>query len=76
MKIKVGAYELNGTFESREDAEKVFLNDFPAVTPERLQTELNKHFKDGVDKSRNATEKNTDSEKSNSENSKGGTAKK
>ena len=75
MKIVVGAYELNGTFESREDAEKVFLNDFPSVTPERLQTELNKHFKD-ADKSRNATEKNTDSEKSNSENSKGGTAKK
>lgn len=75
MRIKVGAYELDGEFKSRKQAKEIFTVHYPLVTEEKLELELDKLFKD-ADKSGNTSEKVADSNQSNTETGEGGTGRK
>lgn len=70
MDINVGAYALNGTFESKEHAKKVFLEHFPSVTDKDLDIELGKLFKNG-NQSNNATQPIANSDKQHTDVGKG-----
>ena len=71
MKIKVGNYELDGTFSSAKEAKEVFLTHFPAVTETDLDKVLKtKSFKD-ANKSDNVKEENSDSDKQHATTGKG-----
>lgn len=76
MKIKVGNYELDGTFSSAKEAKEVFITHFPGVTEADLDNVLKtKSFKD-ANKSDNAKGENTDSDKKHATPGKGGTGEK
>lgn len=61
MDIIVGGYKLNGNFKSRKQARETFLSHYPRVTEQRLDTELDKLFKD-ADKSGDLTKEVRESE--------------
>lgn len=67
MDIKVGAYKVNGEFKSRKHAKEIFLTHYPDVTAADLDTQLDKIFKDGTDKSNDAAEQTSEIQNGDSE---------
>lgn len=74
MNIKVGKYVVDGEFKNRKHAKETFLTHYPLVTESDLETELDKIYKD-ADKSGDAIEPNSKSDKPNAILSKGSVGK-